>query len=131
MDFTDPIHRKVIGICFIVLSLLGLAGTLFYSYFMDFVFDLAARDSEFPLELSWIFDFIDKFVWAIAILFLIPRMIVGFGLVNQRKWADTPGIVFGVIGLINIPIGTILGIYAIVTLTAKPKDVVFDQSRTN
>ncbi len=122
MDLTEPIHRKVIGICFIAFSALGLVMMFFYSYFMDFVLDMATRDADFVPEMMWFFDLIEKVVWAIAILFLIPRLIIGFGLVNNSKWADTPGLVFAVIGLLNIPVGTALGVYAIMVFTAKPKE---------
>ena len=130
MDLSQPIHRKVIGICFIVFSIIGLLLTLFYSYFMDFFLDFAVADDDFPMEMTWLFDFIDKFIWGIAILFLIPRLILGFGLMNQQKWADTPSIIYAVIGLINFPLGTALGVYALMALTAKPKEATFDQSRT-
>ncbi len=122
MDLTEPIHRKVVGICFIVFSALGLLGLLFYDFFMDFILDMAVTDPDFDPMALGVFDFINKFVWAIGILFLVPRMIVGFGLVNQRRWADVPGLIFAVIGLINFPIGTALGVYAIMVFTSKPKN---------
>ena len=121
MDLTEPVHRKVIGIAYIAFSILGLFGLLFYDFFMSFIFDMATMDGDFDQEFLWVFDFINKFVWAIGLLFLVPRIFIGFGLINQRKWADTPALIYAVIGLINIPIGTALGVYAIITLTSKPK----------
>jgi hypothetical protein len=124
MDLTDPIHRKVIGICFIVFSILGIMGLLFYDFFMDFAFGFieeAAIDDPPPFDLFGLLGFIRSFIWAIGILFFVPRIIIGFGLINRQKWADIPALVFAVIGLINIPIGSLLGVYAILVFTAKPK----------
>ena len=42
---------------------------------------------------------------------LLP-LIVGYGLLRRRKWAKPVGIASAVINLINIPIGSALGIYA-------------------
>ncbi|MFT7057043.1 MAG: hypothetical protein ACJAR3_002689 [Roseivirga sp.] len=60
--------------------------------------------------------------WGIAIVFLIPKIIIGIGLVNQRKWANLPSIVYGIIGLINFPVGTLVGVYSILIYMAKPED---------
>lgn len=122
MDFSEPQHKKVIGIIYIVFSALGLLGVFVYDYFMTAILEFAAMDDPGVNDAMWVFDLISGFIWAIAILFLIPRMIVGFGLAQGRKWANIPGLVFGVISLINLPLGTLLGIYAILVFTAKPAD---------
>ena len=90
MDFSDQIHKKAIGICFIIFSLLGILCLLFYSYFIDFIVSFVAIDEDFSPDMLWIFEFIEKFIWAIAILFLVPRIILGIGLINRRKWAELP-----------------------------------------
>ncbi|WP_268121634.1 hypothetical protein [Roseivirga pacifica] len=122
MDFTDPSHKKIIGIIYIIFSALGLMIVGFYDVLMSFIFDLAeANDPDFA-EVSPMFDIIGAFVWGIAILFLLPRLIIGIGLAMQQKWADIPGLVFGIISLLNFPLGTLLGVYAIAVFTAKKKE---------
>jgi hypothetical protein len=121
MDFTDQVHKKAIGICFVVFSILGIVTLLFSSYFMEFVVNMISIEEDVPPEVFWLFEFIEKFIWAIAILFLIPRIILGFGLINNRKWAEMPSMIFAVIGMLNFPLGTGLGIYALLVFTAKPK----------
>ncbi|MGW8123689.1 hypothetical protein ACV07N_13615 [Roseivirga echinicomitans] len=121
MNFTEPSHKKILGILFIVFSALGLLGLVFYDFFMDFVLNLAAMDNEpMPTEMMWIFDLIDSLLWAIAILFLIPKIVIGFALINGRKWAMMPALVYGIIGLLSFPVGTLIGIYCILIYTAKP-----------
>ena len=121
MNLTDPVHKKVIGIIFIIFSAFGLLSILFYDQFMDFIIRRAAQDGDMPPEAAWIFDFISSLLWGIALIFFIPRIIIGIGLVNQRKWAEVPALVYGIISLINIPIGTLLGVYCILVLTAKKR----------
>ncbi|GHE62052.1 hypothetical protein [Roseivirga thermotolerans] len=121
MNLTDPVHKKVIGIIFIIFSAFGLLSILFYDQFMDFIIRMAAQDGDMLPEAAWIFDFISSLLWGIALIFFIPRIIIGIGLVNQRKWAEVPALVYGIISLINIPIGTLLGVYCILVLTAKKR----------
>ena len=67
------------------------------------------KDPEFA-EVSWIFDLIGSFIWGIALLYLLPKLAVGIGLTQGKSWANVPGLVFGVISLINFPIGTLVGV---------------------
>ena len=123
MDLQDPVHKKVIGVAFIVFSVFSLVGVYFYDLFMEFIMERAIMDDpDAEVEIFWVFKFIDSFVWGIAILFLIPRLILGIALVTRQKWADVPSLVFGVISLINFPVGTALGVYCILVFTAKKKE---------
>lgn len=124
MDFSEPQHKKIIGIIFIVFSIMGLIGVFLYDFFMSNIFGMAANNDPVFAEVSWIFDLINSFIWGIAILFLIPRLIIGIALAQGKSWANIPGLVYGVISLINFPIGTLIGIYAIVVFTTKHKEAV-------
>lgn len=121
MNLTDPVHKKVIGVIFIVFSALGLLMLMFYDQLMSVIIGLAQDEPGFDPDAIWVFDLINSFLWGIAIIFLIPRIIIGIGLINQRRWANVPALVYGVFSLINIPIGTLLGIYCILVFTAKSK----------
>ena len=120
MDLTDPIHKKVIGFSFIIFSLFSLAGLYFYDAFMAFILDLAKDDPDFSPEVESLFSFIGSIVWTLALVFLIPRLLLGIALVTKQKWADIPSLIFGIISLLNFPVGTALGVYCILVFTAKP-----------
>ena len=60
----------------------------------------------------WITVSVVVFVVLLFAVGLLP-LLVGYGLRKRRRWAKSLGIVLAVISLINIPIGTALGIYAI------------------
>ena len=121
MNLTDPSHKKIIGLIYVIFSAFWLLMLLFYDQFMDVMLDFAAREdpSLRDPDVLWIFDFISSIFWGIAIIFLIPRLIIGIGLLNKNKWADIPALIYGVISLLNFPFGTILGVYAILVFTAK------------
>ena len=52
------------------------------------------------------------FVILLLVVGILP-LAVGYGLNKRRRWAKPLGLSLGVISLINIPVGTALGIYAI------------------
>lgn len=62
-------------------------------------------------------------------LFAIPGMLIGWGLLNYKNWARILGIVFGVLNLINIPIGTAIGIYSLWVLFNDQVAASFRQGR--
>ncbi len=122
MNLTDPSHKKIIGLIYVVFSAFWLLMLLFYDQVMDWVLAFAADDPDFDPNAIFIFDIISSIFWGIAIIFIIPRLIIGVGLLNKAKWANMPALVYGVISLLNFPFGTVLGVYAILVFTAKKPD---------
>lgn len=52
----------------------------------------------------------------------VPGLVSGIGLIQRRSWAKAWTIATGVISLLNFPIGTIFGIYAIWAMTRPETD---------
>lgn len=121
MDFSAPHHKKVIGYCYIVFGVIGILSAFFYDLFMETFFTFLPPDEFQEFDMNLLFEFISNIVWGIAILFHLPRLIIGFGLAQGKTWANIPGLVFGILSIINFPVGTVLGVYAILAFTAKPK----------
>ena len=69
-----------------------------------------------PVSLSistfWIKFGIIAFVVVLVAVVLLP-LIAGYGLKIRKRWAKPVTIVCAVVSMINVPIGTALGIYAI------------------
>ena len=61
----------------------------------------------------WIVPFIRFIAIGIIILFSIPSIIAGIGILNNKKWALTLALVLGCFKLFSFPIGTAIGIYTI------------------
>jgi hypothetical protein len=87
----------VIGI--IILFILSMIG--------GFIND---RDANFILPL------IGQIVATFLFLISIPGVIAGIGLLKRKEWGRILTLVLSVIGLMNFPIGTAVGVYCIWTL---------------
>ncbi len=54
--------------------------------------------------------------WIVFIVIALFYFLIAFGLLKGQKWARTLAIIFAIIGLINIPIGTIISIIILIYL---------------
>ncbi|MFT6872091.1 MAG: hypothetical protein ACJAVN_001096 [Roseivirga sp.] len=122
MNLLDPFHKKVIGISFIVFSALWLLPLVFFDQIFEFIQERALEELQGDETVYFVFELISSIFWGITILFFIPRLILGVALVTGQKWANIPSLVYGIISLLNFPVGTILGVYCIMVFTAKKED---------
>jgi hypothetical protein len=81
------------GILLFILSLVG-----------GFVDD---KDARFILPL------IGQIIAGFLFLISIPGVIAGIGLVKRKEWGRILTLILSVIGLMNFPVGTAVGIYSI------------------
>jgi len=86
---------------------LTLAGLLL----LVLVVKLAALGTNL-ISTFWIAIGVVIFVVLLFVVGLVP-VAVGYGLSKQRRWARPLGLSLAMVSLINIPIGTALGIYTI------------------
>jgi len=56
---------------------------------------------------------VGTFVLGIMVVISIPGIIAGWGLLKRKSWARILALVIGVLSLMNIPFGTILGVYTL------------------
>ena len=54
-----------------------------------------------------------------ALLFLIPPLLAGYGLLKRRRWGRTAGIVAAILMALNLPLGTALAVYTLWFLLGK------------
>jgi len=52
-------------------------------------------------------------VGLLLIALAIPGLVAGAGLLARKSWARVLAIVVGILGLVNVPIGTAIGIYTL------------------
>jgi hypothetical protein len=62
----------------------------------------------------------------ILIIFSVPGIIAGIGLLKRRPWARILTLVLGCLELMVIPFGTILGIYTIWVLMKEESAAIFN-----
>lgn len=119
-------HVKILAILNIVLGGLGVVGALV----VLMVFGGIAGLSVFgrgPHDAAAA-PFMVLLGGAIAIFVLIvsaPAIIAGFGLLKFRPWARILTIILSVLHLLNVPLGTALGIYGLWVLLNRDTEVLF------
>jgi len=86
----------------------------------------------FPPPGSVVGYMITGWMW-LMLLLTVPAILVGLGLMRFRPWARSVGTVMAILELLNIPIGTAIGIYALWVLISPETDPLFSprfQGRT-
>jgi hypothetical protein len=64
---------------------------------------------------------------SVLILLSLPRMIAGIGLLKFHNWGRILTFVVSILGLLDFPVGTGLGIYALWVLTHRDTQSLFQQ----
>jgi hypothetical protein len=62
---------------------------------------------------------------SLLMLLSLPRLIAGIGLLKHQSWGRILTIVVSVLGLIDVPFGTVLGVYALWVLTHRDTAPLF------
>lgn len=66
------------------------------------------------------------FVWVIVMCVLaIPHLIAGMGLMRLKPWSRPLGTVLSTFSLLNLPLGTAVGLYGLWVLMSPEADEVF------
>ena len=106
-------HSKLLGILWIVYSLFNLVAAAVLWVVANTLF---AHFSELPGAPQNMPDFLQPLLTAFSILILVKAgagLIAGVGLLQRLSWARMLALIMGFISLLNIPIGTALGIYTL------------------
>jgi hypothetical protein len=121
-------HVKVVAVGFIVLGALGVLAALMLMLIFGGaagIVGAAADEPEAAIAIPIIGmtgTLLTVFLFAVS----LPGLITGFGLLSWKPWARILAIVLCAINLINIPIGTILGIYGLWVLLNKDTERLFE-----
>lgn len=108
-------HKRILGILYIIAGSFQIIGMIFLSALISILFPLIFEHAGLQEEwvLVWIVPFIRMIAVVVIILFAIPSIIGGWGVLQQKKWAMTLVLVLGCFKLFSFPIGTALGVYTI------------------
>jgi hypothetical protein len=104
-------HVTIVGWLFII-------GHAFFIAIGGFVFVLLAsigafvRDPEVLPILTIVGTWVALFMTVLA----LPGLLAGYGLLKRTNWGRVLGIIVAIFGLINFPIGTAIGVYALFVL---------------
>ena len=101
-------HVKILGWLFIV-------GNAVFLLVGGFVFTLLTGlgQTVSDPEARAILPLVGSTVGFLLALLSVPGLAAGYGLLTRKAWARVLAIVMAVLGLLNFPIGTAIGIYAL------------------
>lgn len=121
-------HVKVLGVLNLVCGAFMLIGAMLLALVLGGTAGIvgAAADAEDAAIAIPILGIAGSALSMFLIAFALPNLIIGWGLLTFKSWARIAGIVLSAISLINIPFGTILGIYGLWVLLNKDTERLFD-----
>ena len=124
-------HVKVLGVLYLVVGGCMLVAALFLLVAMSSAAGIvgAAADPEDAAIAIPILGIAGTALAGFLGLFSLPSLITGYGLVNFKPWARIVGIVLSAVSLINIPFGTIIGVYGLWVLLSKDTERLFETTR--
>ncbi|HEX8254577.1 MAG TPA: hypothetical protein VF846_15645 [Thermoanaerobaculia bacterium] len=111
-------HIKVLSVLFIIFGVLGImvsAGLFVFG--VSAAVSMLAEDSGSDAQLAS--GIIGGCITGVAVLFglmSIPSVIAGWGLSRRKSWSRVLTIVLGALALPQMPLGTALGLYAIIVM---------------
>ncbi|NLE75728.1 MAG: hypothetical protein GX605_03105 [Chloroflexi bacterium] len=117
-------HINVLGWLYVVLHALGILAGVLALIIMAGIGLLAADP-----QAMGILTLIGVLTVATTTLLCLPGLVAGAGLLKRRSWARVLTLVLAFVGLLNFPIGTLLGAYAIWALFQPEAEQIFGASR--
>jgi len=107
-------HVKVVGVLNIVFAALGLclAAVLGLIFAGSAAAVAADADADARIALP-ILGLTGSALVGFLVVWSLPCLIVGIGIVKRQPWARIGGIVVAVLSLAVIPFGTVFGVYAL------------------
>jgi hypothetical protein len=68
-------------------------------------------------------------VGILMVVLAIPELLAGFGLIKGKSWGRMLALVVGILGLFNVPIGTLIGLYTLWVLLPKEAETFFIKAK--
>lgn len=123
-------HVQALGIWWCVYAAYRLLHALAVVFFLRAVTGGGSGDWHWmhwsgPMGGQW-FQALIPFATAVSVGWAVLSVVVGYGLVKRKFWARVLAIVAGILALINIPLGTALGLYTLWVLASGPAGMEYE-----
>jgi hypothetical protein len=115
----NPINQRDLEQHITILGWLYVVGNAVFLVIGGFVFLLLVGIAPVTGEPEpmWILGIVGTAVGLLMAALGLPGLLAGYGLLTRKSWARVLAIVVGILGLVNFPIGTAIGIYTFWVLT--------------
>ena len=121
-------HVKVLGVIYLAVGGLMLCAALFLGLGSGVAAGIVGASAD-PHDAAIAVPILGIAGTALAgflVLFALPSLITGYGLLQYKSWARIVGLVLSAISLINIPLGTVVGAYGLWVLLNKETERIFN-----
>ena len=121
-------HVKVLGVVYLFFGGCMLVAALFLFLTVGGVAGIVGATAE-PQDAAIaipVLGFAGTALAAFFMLFALPSLITGYGLLTYKPWARIVGIVLSAFSLIHIPIGTAVGAYGLWVLLNQETERLFN-----
>ncbi len=124
---TDEIaqHVKILGWLYIALSV----ATFLLGALVTFIVAAATAVADDP-EASLAVVIVGAIMAVMVLIFALPGVVTGAGLLKRKSWGRILAIIMSVINLMNFPLGTAVGVYALWVLLPQETAAYFAGEKT-
>jgi hypothetical protein len=120
------LNQKVILAMNWLILLPLLAGALFLPLVLGMVATLVGTSGDPDAAVATtILGFTGAAVSVFFVVLAAPFLATGWGMLKLKPWARIAGIVLGALSLANFPLGTAIGVYALLILFKKETEALF------
>ncbi len=120
-------HKRTLGILFISYAILKIALFTMGIQIVSVALEYLAEEEEVKF-VAYVLKYV---VGMIIIFYSIPSFIAGIGLLNGKKWALILAFILGIISLPVFPLGTAIGVYAIIVYLMDHSERYNQRNRQN
>lgn len=113
-------HINVVAALHIGLSIFGIV----FAMIIGLILSLIGGFIDDPVA-TRVLPIIAKVAIWVVMVFSIPGIVAGIGLFKRKEWARILTLILSVIKLMNIPVGTAVGVYSIWVLVQDETTILF------
>jgi len=130
-------HVQIIGWLYVIFGGLAVFGALIYAligvglaaiFQTEQISSDLARDGVSPDAAAAVAVGVGVVLACVVVLFALPQIIAGIGLLRMRPWARILGIIVSILYLPGFPLGTALGVYTLVIMFNDETVALFQSS---
>ncbi len=119
-------HVKILGVIHIAFGVLGAGFALLILLIFGGAAGLVGASGEEGAHIAApLLGMIGTLLFLVIGILSLPGIVAGIGLLGFRPWARILAIVLSALHLVNIPLGTLLGVYGLWALLNRETEELF------
>jgi hypothetical protein len=127
-------HVKILGVVNIVCGCLGVLAAMAIAAIFAFggtMAGVASQNDPDAIIAVGVLGAIGTAVFFLILVLSVPSIVAGWGLLQFKPWARILTIVLSALNLMNVPIGTAIGVYGLWVLLNQETERMFSAGSTH